>query len=376
MNAFVNGSSNIAYSLSYGQNKEKGGEIILSNFVDRSLAPNKQAKEWSELSNDYRIKVYNIILSFSNNDTRKIRNIHDQGHRLKLEQDIIKSFLKEMFDRGNNITDCPYVVAHHGNTDNEHFHISILTTTVDGKRLIDKFIKKNACRAAAKVSEMYKLEASKRALRHEQAHQLARAERNKKKGVRKHSQPKTQSEFEQRMRRRDAVIKAKARKESAKYMIEKIAKGSNAGNFTSNLLKEGFKLFSDPKLGFFVIIHDNNEDKDYSYLLNKHLKVNMSLIPNVDLQLITRNMKKDNKEKKAVAKPQKVSVSEANKVVNTGKTISKSPIKHETIRSSNILQNNTSTSSGQHLEGNQNPDGTYNDDDLDVQWRKRNGYKI
>ena len=44
--------------------------------------------------------------------------------------------------------EAPYIVAHHDNTDNEHYHIVIRTTDINGKGFNEKFINKNATRAA------------------------------------------------------------------------------------------------------------------------------------------------------------------------------------------------------------------------------------
>ena len=149
MIANIQGSSNIGHSLTYGQNPEKGGEVFLMNGTDALACPEQQAQDWEAMSNDYKTKCYNIVISFSDSDSEKIRQIKDVTKRVEFERDVIRSFLDTMVEKGNNIYDCPFVAVHHGNTDNEHFHITILTTTMDGKRLNDKFIKLNATRAAA-----------------------------------------------------------------------------------------------------------------------------------------------------------------------------------------------------------------------------------
>ena len=286
MIANIQGASNIGHSLTYGQNPEKGGEVFLMNGTDALACPEQQALDWEAMANDYKTKCYNIVISFSDSDSEKIRQIKDVAKRVDFERDVIRAFLDTMVEKGNNIYDCPFVAVHHGNTDNEHFHITILTTTMDGKRLNDKFIKLNATRAAAKVSEQYGLEAAPKALRNERAHQVASGKRRSGIGndetrqKRVHAYSYDEDAIKSRMQRREAVERAEKRKKSCRYVIEKVARFSTKDNFVDNLRKEGLYLFHDPKDGFFIVMKDNG--KEYSYLLSKNLGVDVSLLPAIE----------------------------------------------------------------------------------------------
>ena len=76
MIANVSTSSDIAFTLAYGQNPEKGGGIILCNYTDERAGAEQQARDWEALSNPYRNKCYTIVVSFGNKDTEK-KNISD-----------------------------------------------------------------------------------------------------------------------------------------------------------------------------------------------------------------------------------------------------------------------------------------------------------
>ena len=177
MNAVVGKSSDIAHSLSYAQNHGKDGSILLANFTDLSATPAEQAADWLATANNYRTQCYTIIVSFTPEETVLLRSMPDNG-RDKMRT-IIGDFLDELSARGNNVSECPYIVARHDNTDNEHYHIVIRTTDVNGKRFRDNFINKNANRAAACIAMKYGLEASKKSAEREMAHQEAEGRRRK-----------------------------------------------------------------------------------------------------------------------------------------------------------------------------------------------------
>ena len=378
MIANIHGSTNIGHSLTYGQNPEKGGEVFLMNGTDALACPEQQAQDWEAMSNDYKTKCYNIVISFSDSDSEKIRQIKDVTKRVEFERDVIRSFLDTMVEKGNNIYDCPFVAVHHGNTDNEHFHITILTTTMDGKRLNDKFIKLNATRAAAKVSEQYGLEAAPKALRNERAHQVASGKRRSGIGndetrqKRVHAYSHDEDAIKSRMQRREAVERAEKRKKSCRYVIEKVARLSTKDNFVENLRKEGLHLFHDPKDGFYIVMKDNG--KEYSYLLSKNLGVDVSLLPAIDMSSITwqRNPDKKtdfHKEKCLTLEPTRGmggnAVSDAIGYIDTRiAAVSAKGYGH------------SGPSSGLSQQGNVNPDGSYNKDDPDEEWKRRNGYHL
>ena len=212
MMATVSKSSDISHSLTYAQNKEKDGGILFANLTDLSATPEEQARDWEALSNDYKTKCYNIVISFTPNETQALRSIPDYG-RNKVST-LIKEFLQELSDRGNDVSECPFVVARHDNTDNEHYHICILATDINGNRFRDSFINKNATRAAAKVAMDNNLEGAKKAMEREKAHQEATGQRKKEKKTRYHAPSDSQEKIDDRLRRKRAVEEAKKRKAS------------------------------------------------------------------------------------------------------------------------------------------------------------------
>ena len=240
MMATVSKSSDISHSLTYAQNKEKDGGILFANLIDLSATPEEQARDWEALSNDYKTKCYNIVISFTPNETQALRSMPDHG-RDKVST-LIKEFLQELSDRGNDVSECPFVVARHDNTDNEHYHICILATDINGNRFRDSFINKNAARAAAKVAIANGLEGPKKAMEREKAHQKATGQRKKEKKTRYHAPSDSQERIDDRLRRKRAVEEAKKRKASLAFIINHVAPESNKDKFLDNLAKEGITL--------------------------------------------------------------------------------------------------------------------------------------
>lgn len=378
MIANVQPSNDIAHSLGYGQNPEKGGEIFLCNLTDETASVQEQIRDWEAMSNPYRNKCYNIVISFSDKDTGKIRQIKDVNKRVAFERMIIKSFLDELSARGNNVYDCPFVVAHHGNTDNEHFHITILNTTKYGKHFRDSFFKKNSCRSAAKISEKFGLEAAEKALKNERNHQKAVGEKkeieNQAKDT-KRTYTKVAKDPDKLKYRAERVRLANKRKARCKFIIENIAtdKQTDKDNFVEKLSEEGLDLFYDGKFGFFIIMHDEeDENKEYSYLLEKHLGVDMSLLPPVDKVSIAKSWKKY----KSTAKDHLSRPTKARENVHVSYSKQHHSVQH--THSSGMPMNRTSSAhgstGGQTMQGDVNPDGHYNEDDLDEEWKRKSGY--
>lgn len=278
MIAKVRATSRITRAVMYGQDERKGGEVLLFRHIDMTATPEEQAADLIAMSKpSFKVKAYNFILSFDDEDTEKLRQM-DAESRFKFLREVIKAFIAEMEKRGTNITDCPFVVARHGNTDNEHFHMTVLTTTVDGKHINDSFIKKNAIRAAAKVSEDYGLKAAPKALRNEIAHQVASGKRDSgRKSTRsvRSRQSSTMADIQDRMRRRDAVERANRRKAMLRRLIEEIAKEATAADFASRLKAEGMTLCEQKKgWGVTVTIEDGKE-RTYTFA---QLEVNADLV--------------------------------------------------------------------------------------------------
>lgn len=379
MIANVSTSSDITFTLAYGQNPEKGGGIILCNYTDERAGAEQQARDWEALSNPYRNKCYTIVVSFGNKDTEKIRQM-PFAERAIFERKLLMAFLNELSERGNNIYDCPFVVAHHGNTDNEHFHIAILHTTVYGKHFRDSFIKKNACRAAAKVSMDFGLEVPEKAARNERNHQKVKSRRqgkpNPKESVengntarqgRKRTYNRVSKNPNELRYRAERVRMAENRKKSCKSVIEAVAmdKSTTPSNFVERLLNQGLRLYHDPESGYYVIFHDSKEDKDYTYSLERQLGVDISLLPNLDKTAIVRPLKSDS-EGKSVAKH--VPKTPAKPI---GKSLLLSASKAANFARNLNVQ--VGSQGGQTQQGNERPDGTISHDYEDEEWRQREG---
>lgn len=344
MNAIVGSSSDISHSLAYAQNRDKDGGILFANFTDLSATAEEQARDWTATANRYKTMCYTIIISFTPNETAMLRSMPDNG-RDKIRT-LIRGFLDELAERGDDVDECPYIVARHDNTDNEHYHMVIRTTDINGKRLCDKFIKKNATRAAAKIAMKYGLEAPPKAAEREKAHQEAEGQRRKAKVKRQHKPSTSQSEIDEKMRRKRAVEEAAKRKAMLKYVIEKLAKESGSVDaFISSLAVEGISLTRDDKKGLCAVMTDS-DGKVRKYSLAKDLGVDMSLIPNLSVQ----------------AKP-------------IAKASQSSPLKSNV--SANMPRTGLNVAGG---SGSRNAEHEINkssgSDDLDEEWKRRNGYKM
>lgn len=377
MMATVSTSTDIAHTLCYGQNPVKGGSLILCNLTDETATPEQQAKDWEALSNNYKTKLHHIVISFSDADTVKIRGM-PPAERARFECAIVIDFMDELQRRGNNVYDCPFVIAHHGNTNNEHFHIAILNTTKDGTHFKDSHTKKNACRAAACISMKYGMEAPPKAVRNERNHQAAQA---KRKGQtladvqdtgKKRKYNRVKKDPNELRYRAERIRLAEKRKKTCKYIIESVAKDktTTASNFVDRLKAQGLSLFHDSDEGYYIEMHDDKEDKNYTYLLEKDLGVDVALLPKLDNSKIN----KDRKPKKV--KPAKEVVSHATRSTQKKQTSSIS------VANTGRLGKGINTAAGSHggqtQQGNVNPDGSANsnDDDMDEQWRRRNGYHM
>ena len=354
MNARVGKSSDISHSLGYAQNHEKDGSILFANFTDLSASPEEQAQDWIATANDYRTQCYTIIISFTPEETAMLRSMSDNG-RDKVRT-IIRDFLDELGQRGNDVSECLYIVARHDNTDNEHYHIVIRTTDINGKRFCDKFINKNANRAAACIAMKYGLETARKAAEHERAHQEAEGKRRKDKTARQHKPSATQSQMDERMRRKRAVEEARKRKVKLKYMIEKAA--TEATDFVGALATDGLTLFTDPKKGLCVRMTDS-DGKERSYSLQKDLGIDMSIIPPIN---ITSPGTSKAPATKVTPSP------------TMNKPSQSSPLKPKSQSSGIANIKDASSSSSRNAEYEiRDGKGT---DDPDEEWKRRNGYKM
>ena len=354
MNARVGKSSDISHSLGYAQNREKDGGILFANFTDLSATPEEQTQDWMATANDYKTQCYTIIISFTPEETAMLRSMPDNG-RDKVRT-IIRDFLDELSQRGNDVSECPYIVARHDNTDNEHYHIVIRTTDVNGKRFCDKFINKNANRAAACIAMKYGLETARKAAEREKAHQEAEGKRRKERTTRQHKPSTTQAQIDEKLRRKRAVEEARKRKAKLKYLIEKAAKGST--DFVGTLAADGLTLFADPKKGLSVKMTDPN-GKEYRYGLQKDLGIDMSIIPPI-------NITPPGTPKTPITK---VTTSPA---INQPSQSSPLKPKSQSTRIANIKDAASGSSRNAEYEI-RDGKGT---DDPDEEWKQRKGYKM
>lgn len=156
MIAVVGTSRNIASTLKYNENPLKGGEVVFSHGIDPAMPVELQARMLEAMHNQrFTIKAHTIIISHGDKDSRELTPLQ--------EKELLLEFLKELEKRGTDLNSAPWVIARHGNTNNIHYHMAIMNTTIDGKRFQDKFLGKNATRAAAAISMRYGLEPAPRA---------------------------------------------------------------------------------------------------------------------------------------------------------------------------------------------------------------------
>ncbi len=340
MNARVGKSSDISHSLTYAQNRDKDGGILFANFTDIAASPEEQTRDWMATANSYRTQCYTIVISFTPNETALLRSMPDNG-RDKVRT-IIQNFMNELSRRGNDISECPYIVARHDNTDNEHYHIVIRTTDINGRRFRDKFINKNANRAAACIAMKYGLEVPPKAAEREKAHQEAEGRRRKERTKRQHKPSATQSEIDEKMRRKRAVEEAAKRKAMLRYIIEKVAKESGSAEaFIAGLAAEDISLSRDEKKGLCVVMTDS-DGKVRKYSLDKDLGIDMATIPNLSIH---------------------------------DRSVQSSPLRPKVSpRMSRPGMNVDSGGSSRNAEHEIN-DG-YNSDDPDEDWKRRKGYTL
>ena len=268
MIAKVNTTSRITRSVLYGQDERKGGQVLLYNCIDMTATPEEQAEDLNVMSKpSFKVKAYNFILSFDDEDTEILRQ-KEERERFNFERKVIRAFIEEMVKRGTNITDCPFVVARHGNTDNEHFHMTVLTTTINGDHIRDSYIKKNAIRAAACISDRFGLKAAPMALRNELAHQAAVSDgttRARKVRRVRANQPGGMETIQDRLRRRESIERAQRRKEQLRKLIEKIAKEAAAADFAERLKAEGMTLCQKKKDWGVTVTLEEGKERTYTF---------------------------------------------------------------------------------------------------------------
>ena len=254
----------LSRALCYGENPKKGGEILDSDGVFLEHTPKQKAQFWESISNDYRKKAVHFIISFSDNDTKELMALPEDERR-KRELKILHQFMDEVCKRGNNIKDCPYICYHHGNTDNEHFHLYVLMTTWEGKRLKTKFVGENAKQAAARVSIDWQMEGPKQAM----------DKKRRKMAREKLSQPneepaaamdeasafdqaeKDLKEIEAKIRRSKSVEAAERRRAKYGSIVAEAAKACHdKESFIAKLKEDGIEFYRNDKGRFCIRFTD------------------------------------------------------------------------------------------------------------------------
>lgn len=203
MIATVGTSKNIASTLKYNENSLKGGEVVFSHGIDPAMPVELQARMLEAMHNQrFKIKAHTIVISHGDRDSRELTPAQ--------EKKLLLEFLNELEKRGTDLNSAPWVIARHGNTDNIHYHMAVMNTTFTGERFNDKFLGKNATRAAAAVSMKYGLEKAQRAAEAETEAAKNRPQEPKQK-------PPLSEETVQTVKkvfnRRAAIAAAKKRKE-------------------------------------------------------------------------------------------------------------------------------------------------------------------
>lgn len=164
MIAKVGTSTNIVSTLEYNENALKGGEVMFCNGIDPAMPVNLQARILEAMHNPkYKIKAHTIVISHGDNDSKSLT--------LEQEKKYLRAFIEGMIERGFDLNGTRWVIARHGNTDNVHYHMAIMTTKMDGSRFKDYYLGKNASRVAAEVSESFNLERAEWAIKNEKEYQ-------------------------------------------------------------------------------------------------------------------------------------------------------------------------------------------------------------
>lgn len=176
MIAKVGTSTDIASTLEYNENALKGGEVVFSNGIDPNMPVSLQARLLESYHNPkYKVKAHTIIISHGDNDSKKLTP--------KQEKEYLRAFVDGMIERGFDLDNSRWVIARHGNTDNIHYHMAVMTTKEDGTRFKDYYLGKNASRVAAEVSKKFELEHAEWSVTNETTHRKHHPRPPKKKRI-------------------------------------------------------------------------------------------------------------------------------------------------------------------------------------------------
>ena len=229
MFANVQSTRSLKSSLYYDRamrNPEKGGKVIMANGVGLNMSPTAQLAMLEAYVNPkFKVKAYSVVISHSDEDNERLKDP-------KFRELLLHEFVNECKKQGIDLDDIPYIIPEHINTDNDHYHMLMLVNHFDGTRINTQYLGKRMALAAVAVSKKYGLHYpegwDKREAR-EKKYQTSGAsgekrERKPRTRTAKVAEPVTttatvglseeeERKLKDRIRRRNAVLDAKKRKE-------------------------------------------------------------------------------------------------------------------------------------------------------------------
>ena len=228
------------------RNPEKGGKVIMANGVGLDMSPTAQLAMLEAYVNEkFKVKAYSVVISHSKEDNDRLEDP-------KFRDLLLHEFVNECKNRGIDLDNIPYVIPEHVNTDCDHYHMLMLINHFDGTRINTQYLGKRMALAAVEVSKKYGLhypegwdEREDRKKKH-QASGLSitdagnKRERKPRTRTDKPATPATtpttskvglsedeEKKLKDRIRRHNAVLEAKKRKEKedeAKRQAERDSK--------------------------------------------------------------------------------------------------------------------------------------------------------
>lgn len=272
--------------------KEKGGRVVAANGIPQySPAATQLAYMQAYSSDKYEVKAINIVLSHSKYDKDVLTDNKEKQNKY------VNDFLSQCKKLGIDLDNVPWIMFEHVNTDCLHYHLIVLTTRFDGKRLDTGFMGKRAARAAYIASKDNGLHYAEGWERREKAYQeivaknfgekvsqdsgLTESQKAKLKKVSKENRA-TKSRAET-ARRKQSAEEASARREKIKNLVHSAANscinnGYNMERFIISLELDGIKYGEDDKGNYTVTA--NNGKRDVTYKMAR-LGIDTTLIDSI-----------------------------------------------------------------------------------------------
>ena len=226
------------------RNPEKGGKVIMANGVGLNMSPTAQLAMLEAYVNDkFKVKAYSVVISHSKEDNDRLEDP-------KFQELLLHEFVNACKNRGIDLDNIPYIIPEHVNTDCLHYHMLMLINRFDSERINTQYLGKRMAKAAVDVSKKYGLhyperwddreEARKKHLAAADGVTEAKSERKRRTRT-KPAAPVTtavtssnvglseeeEKKLKDRIRRHNAVLEAKKRKEKedeAKRQAERDSK--------------------------------------------------------------------------------------------------------------------------------------------------------